>query len=176
MQVLQLVRVSHHVDRRDLAVLDVERGGLQFAVGFARDEAGQAGNEGDAHQRRRLVLEDARQQIEQLHDRVVSQHGRADARAPAAAVSLEAEVIGEHGGDPLDVAASGSDEEGLGQGQALLPFHLEARARLANMRARAHGELAAGRRLAPDRPGDLVEAQPEQPRRRARACVGYCLM
>ena len=55
-QVPELLGIAHHVDRRDLAVLDLERGGLQLAVGLAGDEARQAVDEGGANQRRAAAL------------------------------------------------------------------------------------------------------------------------
>src|SRR3546814_2657263 len=51
-QVPQLVRVSNDIDRRDLAVANVERGGLQDAA-IDADIAGQAVDFGGAQQLRR---------------------------------------------------------------------------------------------------------------------------
>lgn len=38
MHMPQLVGVAHHIDADDLAVLDLQRGGLQLAVSLAGDE------------------------------------------------------------------------------------------------------------------------------------------
>ena len=46
----QLVWVSHHVDGRDLSVLDFERGRLEFAIGFERNETGQSVDETDTNE------------------------------------------------------------------------------------------------------------------------------
>ncbi len=51
----QLVRVAHNIDAGDLAVLDLERGGLHEAVGLAREDAGQAVDDAIADDAARLL-------------------------------------------------------------------------------------------------------------------------
>ena len=65
MQMPQLVGIPHDVDRGDLSVLDVERGGLQLAVGLQRDEAGQSVDETGAHELRAILPEMSRQSFVQ---------------------------------------------------------------------------------------------------------------
>src|SRR5262245_48307846 len=67
-QMPQFVGVSHHVDGRDLAVLDVERGSLKLAIGLQRDEAWQAVDEAYANQRRAVLAVEIRQIFVRLHD------------------------------------------------------------------------------------------------------------
>ena len=59
MQMPQLVGVPHHIDRCDLSVLDFERGRLEFAIGFERDETGQSVDETGTNKFRPVLPEKA---------------------------------------------------------------------------------------------------------------------
>jgi hypothetical protein len=67
MQMPQLVRIAHHIDRGDPAVLDVERRRLQFAIGLQRHEARQAIDEACADEFRLMRLELLGQMGVELH-------------------------------------------------------------------------------------------------------------
>ena len=75
--------------------------------------------------------------------------------------ACDADIGRQHRAKRLHVAAARSGEEGFGELQATLFLHLEARPRLADMAARAGGELAAGGGVALDGGRDLLEVQPE---------------
>ena len=96
-----------------------------------------------------------------LHDGLESEHRLRGCRTLAAAVGMNTDIGRQHRAQRLHVAAARSGEERLGELEAALLFHLEARSRLADVSARTRSELAAGRRVTLDGRGDLVEVQPE---------------
>src|SRR3546814_4458387 len=90
-QVPQLVRVSNDIDRRDLAVANVERGGLQDAA-IDADIAGQAVDFGGAQQLRRgRVL--AAQPGEQTESAIEAADDVAEGQHLAAAVRMDFNVL-----------------------------------------------------------------------------------
>src|SRR3546814_13684735 len=90
-QVPQLVRVSNDIDRRDLAVANVERGGLQDAA-IDADIAGQAVDFGGAQQLRRgRVL--AAQPGEQTESAIEAADDVAEGQHLAAAVRMDFTVL-----------------------------------------------------------------------------------
>ena len=97
----------------------------------------------------------------ELHDGIEAEDRLRRCRTLAAAVGMDADVGRQHRAERLHVAAARGGEEGLGELEAALLLHLEARPRLADMGARPGGELAAGGRVALDGGRDLLEAQPE---------------
>ena len=103
----------------------------------------------------------SRQKFVRLHDGIESDDGLHGRRSLAAAVCMDADVGRQHRAERLHVAAAGGGKEGLGKLEATLLLHLEARSRLADMGARAGGELAAGSRVALDGRRDFLESQPE---------------
>jgi hypothetical protein len=98
MQMPQLVRVSHHIDRRHLAVLDLQRGRLQFAVGFQGDEAGEAVDEAGADEFRAVVGEMIGEIAVEFHDLVDAEKRALRGRTLAAAVRVGADVGRQHRG------------------------------------------------------------------------------
>src|SRR3546814_20276763 len=90
-QVPQLVRVSNDIDRRDLAVANVERGGLQDAA-IDADIAGQAVDFGGAPQLRRgRVL--AAQPGAQTESAIEAADAVAEGQPLAAAVRMDFHVL-----------------------------------------------------------------------------------
>ena len=57
MQMPQLIRVPHHIDRRHLPVLDLQRRRLELAIRLPRDEARQAVDEAEADEFRAMLPE-----------------------------------------------------------------------------------------------------------------------
>src|SRR3546814_17427736 len=82
----QLVRFAHHIDRDDLAVLDVVRGRLHLAVGFARDEARQAVAHPGVAERRAIFAEQDREAAMQIEQDVITDHRLHNGRTLDAAV------------------------------------------------------------------------------------------
>src|SRR5579885_1204245 len=160
-QMPELVWIAHHVNGGDLAVFDLERGGLQLAVGLARDEAGQAVDEASAHELRAVSLEQGGQPLVQFDDAIEPEDRLPGGGALAAAVGMEADIGGEHRAERRHVAVARRGEEGIRKLEAALLLHLEARARLADMDAGAACKLTAGGAIALDRRRHLVEAEAE---------------
>ena len=123
--------------------------------------ARQAVDEAVAHAPRRPSREDARDPSVKPHDVVETDNGPLRRRPLAAAVGIEGDVRREKRAQLIHVAAPGGRVEGGGDLEAALLGHRKARTRGAHMRARPAGELAAGRGLAADRLGDLLEADAE---------------
>jgi hypothetical protein len=81
--VLQLVRISHHIDRCDLSVFDFKRRCLEFTIGFQRDETGQSVDESCTNESR--SEEQRLQLLIQLHDGIEPQdwlRGRTKGKLP----------------------------------------------------------------------------------------------
>src|SRR5580698_7355756 len=74
---------------------------------------------------------------------------------------MQAHIRGQQISDRPHVAASRRSKECFSQLQAALSLNFESRSLSPNMRARAVRELAAGRRIALQRRGDLFEIQSE---------------
>ena len=111
--------------------------------------------------RRPLLAEHHGQRLVHPHHRVEAED-RPRRRGPlAAAVGVQADIGGEHRAERRHVAVARRGEEGLGDREAALLLHPEARAGLADVGPGARGELPAGGRAAPDRRRDLLEADPE---------------
>src|SRR3546814_1128856 len=66
--------IAHPIDRDDLAGLDVERGRLHLAGGFARDEARQAVDHPGVDERRATFAEQDREAAMQLEHDVITEH------------------------------------------------------------------------------------------------------
>ena len=157
----QLVGIAHDVDRRDLAILDLERGRLQLAVALARDEPRQAIDHARFEQGRRPPGEQRRERSKQLQHAPVAGHRNDRGRAPAAAIGVERYVAGEQGAERGRITAARSGEECLRQRQALLAIHRIARPGLPDVGPRPGGQLAAGGFLPPQRLGYLAIGLPE---------------
>ena len=71
-KMLQFVRVADHINRDNFAIFDLQRGGLQQAPVFDRDETGQAVDEGIADEPRRPLGKSRGQGSVKLHDAVES--------------------------------------------------------------------------------------------------------
>src|SRR6266404_4282414 len=67
-EMLQLVWIAHHINRDNLAVLDLKRSRLKYAVRFDRDKAGQAIDEAIAQHSRHALGEDGSKRSVELHD------------------------------------------------------------------------------------------------------------
>ena len=67
MDVLKFVGVSHHINSLDTPAFYEEGGRLKQAIGFARDEAGQAVDEAMLDQRR-LATSQAENRRQSTHD------------------------------------------------------------------------------------------------------------
>src|ERR1700704_684411 len=160
-QMPQLVGVPHHIDCRDLSVLDCERGRRKFTIGLERDETGQSVDETGTNKFRTILPETSRQIFMNLHDGIETEDRLRGCRTLAAAVGMKADISRQHRAKRLHFAAARGGEKGLGKREATLFFHLEARSRLSDASARAGGELAASRGVTLDGLCDLLESQPE---------------
>src|SRR5580704_7861979 len=142
---LQPVRVSHYINCCDLSVFDLQRGRLEFTIGFERDETWQSIDESGTNKFR--LMEHCRQVLVELHHGIESKDRLCGRRPLAATVGMNTDIIRQHRAEHLHIAAARSGEKGFSERETALLFQLETRPRTANMFARAGGELAARRRL-----------------------------
>src|SRR6185437_3099832 len=92
----QLVGVSHDIDGRDLSVLDVESGCLEFTVGLQRDETGQSVDESGTNKFRVILPEIISQQLMELHHGIEAENRLQARRTLAAAVRMDTDVGRQH--------------------------------------------------------------------------------
>lgn len=111
MQVPQLVRVPHDIDRRDLSVGDLERRRLELAVRLQRDEAGQSVDEsGPDHPNGHNVSE--------AQEAINDHYGYGD--------SADGSDSGNDGTDPADPATTTADSLATDDGLTLDEIVVEA--------------------------------------------------
>src|ERR1700746_820605 len=106
MQMLELVRISHHIDRCDLPVRYFERRCLKLTICFQRDEARQSVDETGTNELRGLFAEKARNPREELQHGVEPKDRLRRCRTLAAAIGMEADVSRQHGAKRLHIAAA----------------------------------------------------------------------
>src|ERR1700722_533804 len=96
LQMPQLIWVAHHIDCRDLFVLDFDSGRLEFSIGFQRNETRQSVDETSTNKLRFVFAEPLGQILLELHNGVESQHRLRGCRTLASAVGMNADISRQH--------------------------------------------------------------------------------
>src|SRR5690606_36293550 len=137
--------------------IDQQRGGLEHAVRLARDETGQAVDVSEADQFAGVLASETGDRGERARYFARPAHDARRGGSLAAAIGVEADVLGEDRAEPGDLPLARCGEEGLRDFPSAGAVDREARLFLADMFARAAGQLTAGGRLAAEAVGDLLE-------------------
>src|SRR5262245_4187241 len=161
MQVPELVGIAHHVDCRDLAIVDLEGGCLEFAISFSSHEARQTVDQGGADQVRPVLTEQHCQSLVYLHDMVVAEDRLQRCGPLAAAVRMHADIGSEHCAECGHVTVARSGKESVGDFKAALLFHPKTGSCFADVGPGTAGELSASGGTALDRHRDLLKINPE---------------